>query len=218
MIATAILAGVLTWVTVGLVRSVRAENHAKMLTTATFLARAKMSDFEDQLFEKGFGEFDKKECGGFEDRGFTKFGWCITVDKVELPSSDQLQSAITKGQEAFGGDKDKTGNSSTSKSAAGTSETGTTPATANGLGGLGPFLEILRTVFETGVRRVTVDILWTEGTRKMSLPVVAYYTDVRKVDQAINLNIPAIPGVTGGTGGTGGTGTGSSGTGTGATK
>jgi len=198
MIATAILAGVLTWVTVGLVRSVRAENHAKMLTTATFLARAKMSDFEDELFEKGFGEFDKETSGGFEERGFSKFGWKITVDKVEFPSSDKIQSAIGKASElmgaANGDDKSKSSSSDSSKS-------GSNQAGIGGAGMLGAFgfvIEIIRTVFETGVRRVTVTIYWTEGTRRMELPVVAYFTDVRKVDQAINLNIPNIGGGGGG--------------------
>jgi prepilin-type N-terminal cleavage/methylation domain-containing protein len=205
MIATAILAGVLTWVTVGLVRSVRAENHAKMLTTATFLARAKMSDFEDELYEKGFGEFDKETSGGFEDRGFSKFGWKITVDKVEFPSGDKLQSAITKAQQLIGGangdDKSKSESSKASSSSSSSNPAGGIGA-AGMMGAFGFVIEIVRTVFETGVRRVTVTIFWTEGSRRMELPVVAYFTDVRKVDQAINLSLPTnIPGAGGGTGG-----------------
>ena len=34
------------------------ENHAKLMTTGTFLAREKMVDIEDDLYEKGFGEFE----------------------------------------------------------------------------------------------------------------------------------------------------------------
>ena len=45
-----------------------------------------------------------------------------------------------------------------------------------------------------------------------AVEVVAYYTDVRKVDQAINMNIN-LPGA-GGAGGAGGGGTGAGGTGT----
>ncbi|MGZ3405479.1 MAG: type IV pilus modification PilV family protein, partial [Polyangia bacterium] len=39
MIAMAILAGALTWMTVGVSRNIKAENHAKLMTTGTFLAR-----------------------------------------------------------------------------------------------------------------------------------------------------------------------------------
>ena len=39
MIAMAILSGALTWLVVGMSRNIKAENHAKLITTATFLAR-----------------------------------------------------------------------------------------------------------------------------------------------------------------------------------
>ena len=38
-------------------RNIQAENHAKLLSTATFLARGKMVEFEDELYLKGFSEF-----------------------------------------------------------------------------------------------------------------------------------------------------------------
>ena len=41
MIAMAILAGALTWVSVGVIRAMRSETHAKMITTATALARSR---------------------------------------------------------------------------------------------------------------------------------------------------------------------------------
>ena len=47
MIAMAILAGALTWLVVGVSRNIKAENHAKLMTTANFLAREKMVDLED---------------------------------------------------------------------------------------------------------------------------------------------------------------------------
>ena len=94
MIAMAILSGSLTWMIVGLTRNIKAENHAKLMATATFLARGKMTDFEDELYEKGFGEFEQELNGTFEDKGFTRFTWRTVVDKVELPSSEQIQSVL----------------------------------------------------------------------------------------------------------------------------
>ena len=96
MIAMAILSGALTWITVGVSRNIQAENHAKLMSTATFLARGKMVELEDELYEKGFGEFEKDAAGQFEDRGFARFTWKTIVDKIELPSQDQLQNVLTK--------------------------------------------------------------------------------------------------------------------------
>ncbi|MGZ3429641.1 MAG: type IV pilus modification PilV family protein, partial [Polyangia bacterium] len=100
MIAMAILAGALTWMTVGVSRNIKAENHAKLMTTGTFLAREKMVDIEDELYEKGFGEFEKEQAGAFDDKGFSRFSWKAIVDKVELPSAEQLQTVLSNAQQA----------------------------------------------------------------------------------------------------------------------
>ena len=186
MIATAILSGALTWIVAGMSRNIKAENHAKLLTTATFLARAKMTSFEDDLYEKGFGEFDKGECGSFEDKGFQRFGWCIKVDKVVLPGSDQVQTMMTKVQEMMGGG----GSSDSSKDKPG----GTSPTSATqnplsaGAGMMASQFGIIKDVLEQAIRRVTVTITWKEGRTPKDLTVVAYFTDVKRVDQAIMIS------------------------------
>ena len=100
MIAMAILAGALTWLVVGVSRNIKAENHAKLMTTANFLAREKMVDLEDDLYDKGFGEFEKEQAGAFDDKGFSRFTWKAIVDKVELPSAEQLQTVLSNAQQA----------------------------------------------------------------------------------------------------------------------
>src|SRR2546423_5787195 len=52
--------------------NIKAENHAKLMTAATFLAREKMVDIEDDLYEKGFSEFEKEQNGTFDDKGFSR--------------------------------------------------------------------------------------------------------------------------------------------------
>src|SRR5262245_5732783 len=99
MIAMAILSGSLTWIVVGISRNIKAENHAKLMTTATFLARQKISELEDQLYETGFSDFDSNPTCTFDDRGFARFTCAIAVDKVELPSQEQLQTTLTKANE-----------------------------------------------------------------------------------------------------------------------
>jgi prepilin-type N-terminal cleavage/methylation domain-containing protein len=188
MIAMAILSGSLTWMIVGLTRNIKAENHAKLMATATFLARGKMTDFEDELYEKGFGEFEQELNGTFEDKGFTRFTWRTVVDKVELPSSEQIQSVLTKAQEAkqelMGGD--------TSKAAAAAS-TSSNPMGA-GANAMASQFGIIKEVLEQGIRRVTVRVLWLEGKKQQEVSLVAYYTDVRKVDQSISIGGAAPPG------------------------
>jgi general secretion pathway protein I len=220
MIAMAILSGALTWLVVGVSRNIKAENHAKLMTTATFLARQRMIDLEDELREKGFGEFEKDLTGTFEDKGFARFSWKAIVDKVEMPSQEQLQTVLTNAQTAqqtlqgtqtgtptsplgglFGGGSGGSGGSG-----------GGNPlgASANAMGSE---FGIIKDVLEQAIRRVTVKIGWIEGKTPQEVELIAYYTDVRRVDQAIQLAQPPANGTAGaaGSGGSGGGGTGGSG-------
>jgi general secretion pathway protein I len=215
MIAVAILSGALTWLVVGMSRNIKAENHAKLMTTATFLAREKMVDIEDELYEKGFGEFEKEQTGSFDDRGFSRFSWRAVVDKVELPSQEQMQTVLSNAQQAKqtlqGGGTDPA-----QAAQAGTSATGA-PSSSNplsaGAGALGSQFGIIKDVLEQAIRRVTIRIVWNEGRTPQQVEVVAYYTDVRRVDQAIQIG-SAPPGA-GGPGTPGGGGSGGSGGGSG---
>lgn len=200
MIAMAILAGGLTWLVVGVSRNIQAENHAKLMTTATFLARERMVDLKDELYEKGFGEFEKESSGGFDDKGFSRFTWKAVVDKVELPSAEQLQTVLSKAQEARqtlqGGGP--AGGSTTPPSPPGGAN-GMSGASAGnplsaGAGALGSQFGIIKDVLEQAIRRVTVKVLWTEGKTERDVEVIAYYVDVRRVDQAIQIGSAAALG------------------------
>jgi prepilin-type N-terminal cleavage/methylation domain-containing protein len=207
MIAMAILAGSLVWLVVGMSRNVKAENHAKLMTTATFLARGKMSAFEDELYEKGFGEFEKEQTGTFEDKGFQRFGWHIVVDKVELPNTDQVQTMMTNMQQA------RQQLDPTAAQQQQNSSTSSANPMASGATAMSSQFGIIKDVLEQGIRRVTVTVSWYEGRTVKDVSVVTYFTDPRKVDQAIQLSIPSnLPGTGGSSGGTtGGTTGGSSG-------
>jgi general secretion pathway protein I len=196
MIAMAILSGALTWLVMGMSRNIQAENHAKLLSTATFLARGKMVEFEDELFLKGFSEFTSEPPCDLDKKNFPRFTCKIVVDKVELPSAEQIQTVLTKAQEAnstLGGSDDKKPPPASGKSSAAGSPM------SMGAGALASQFGIIKDVLEQGIRRITVQILWNEGRVKRDLSLVAYYTDVRKVDQAIQIAAQP-PGATGGTG------------------
>ena len=195
MIAMTILSGALTWIVVGMARNIQAENHAKLMTTATFLARSKMTDIEDDLYDKGFGEFEKDTTGTFEDKGFSRFGWKVVVDKVELPSTDQVQGALGHTQDV------KNAISGKDPSTAGATK-GQDPMTSS-VAAMSTQFGMIKDVLEGGIRRLTVTIAWNEGQRPYDVTVVAYYTDPRRVDQAINLSALAAIGDASGGSGTG---------------
>jgi general secretion pathway protein I len=208
MIAMAILAGALTWMTVGVSRNIKAENHAKLMTTGTFLAREKMVDLEDDLYEKGFGEFEKEQSGQFDDKGFSRFTWKAIVDKVELPSAEQLQTVLSNAQQAKqtlqGGGSDP---SLQQQAGGGTSGSSSSNPLTAGASALSSQFGVIKDVLEQAIRRVTIKIGWLEGRTPQQVELVAYYVDVRRVDQAIQIGNAAAAGQGGaGAGGGGGGG------------
>jgi uncharacterized membrane protein len=72
---------------------------------------------------------------------------------------------------------------------------------------------VIKDVLEQAIRRVTIKVSWVEGRGPMEVELVAYYTDVRRVDQAIQIGSAAAAGQQpgGGAGGTGGGGSGGTG-------
>lgn len=195
MIALAILSGTLVVLLEIVTNNVRATNHAKMTTTATFLARGKMIDIEDGIIETGFIENDETDNGTFKDQGFPQYRWESSVERVELPT-DMTQQAQDKATQA----KDSKDPFS---------------AMTGMVGGLmGSFIEPIRIGLQESVRRVTLRVLWDENGRPdQTLEVVTFLTDPAKLDLALTGGaagavpgaagaVPgapgAIPGVTGG--------------------
>jgi general secretion pathway protein I len=217
MIAMAILSGALVWLVVGVSRNIKAENHAKLMTTANFLAREKMVDLEDDLYDKGFGEFEKEQTGAFDDKGFSRFSWRAIVDKVELPSAEQLQTVLSNAQQARqtlqGGGSDPSLQGQAGLNAQGSGSSSSNPLTA-GASALSSQFGIIKDVLEQAIRRVTIKISWLEGRTPSEVELIAYYVDIRRVDQAIQIGNAAAAG--GGAPGTAtsGTGTGTTGSGT----
>lgn len=194
MIAVAILSGALTWITVGVSRNIKAENHAKLMTAATFLAREKMVDLEDELYEKGFGEFEKEQNGSFDDKGFSRFSWKAIIDKVELPSAEQLQTVLSNAQTARQTLQGGSGDTSVQAQAGlGAGGSGSSPL-GMGASAIGSQFGVIKDVLEQAIRRVTIKIGWVEGRTPREVELQAYYVDVRRVDQAIQLGTAAAAG------------------------
>lgn len=165
MVAFAILS--LTLVTLlGIVTSnVRATNHAKMTTAATFLARTKMSDVEDQVLYEGFTSDTETAHGTFKEDGYPQFRWETMIERIELPT-DLTQKTQDKARETSNDAKDPMS------------------MMTGFLGGMmSSFIEPIRIGLQESVRKVTVRVLWDEtGRRDQTMEFVQYLTDPSKLD------------------------------------
>ena len=106
-----------------------------------------------------------------------------TIDKVELPTSEEVQNMMTKVNEA----KQTLSGQAPTSSSASPSPTG---AGGSGAGMLASQFQTIKEVLEQGIRRITLRVEWMEGRKVQSVVVSYYVTDPRKVDAAINLSIP----------------------------
>jgi len=159
--------------------NVRATNHSKLTTAATFLARAKMIDMEDDILANGFSNNDESSHGTFKDQGYPQYRWEALIERVELPSDmakktqDQAKDQADKAQS----NQDPLG------------------MLGSFVGGMmGSFIEPIRLGLQESVRRVTVRIFWDEtGRPNQTFEVVQYLTDPSKL-QVGGSGLPGAPG------------------------
>lgn len=181
MVALAILSSTLVVLLRIVTNNVRATNHAKMTTAATFLARTKMVELEDQILYDGFVEANENKAGTFKTEGYPQFRWQTSIERIELPTN-LAQRTQDEARDAT--DKAK----------------GDPMAMMSGfLGGMmSSFIEPIRIGLQESVRKVTVRVIWDEtGRRNQSFEVVQYLTDPAKLDLALTGGMPG-PGGPGG--------------------
>ena len=86
--------------------SVRLSTYGKQITIASFLAQAKMEEWEQKLEKEGFPDMDESEGDDFDELGYPHFAWKIEINKVELPvgaAFEQLLSSFGAGEGEDGG-------------------------------------------------------------------------------------------------------------------
>lgn len=191
MVALAILGLTLVVLLRIVTNNVRATNHAKMTTAATFLARGKMLDVEDYILTNGFTDNNEKGAGIFKEQGFEKFRWESSIERVELPT-DLVQKSQDEAKNSMQGAKDPM-------------------ALMSGfLGGMmSSFIEPIRIGLQESVRRVTIRVFWNEiGRTEQMVEVVQYLTDPAKLDMALTGGAAGMAGAAGQVPGAAGTGTG----------
>ena len=180
MIAIAILSMTLVTLLSVVTGNIRATRHARLTTTATFLARGKMVDLEDQVLENGFSTDDESAEGNFKEQGHPEFRWDSIIERVELPAD----AAMKQRDEAQDKAKDDVNNPMS--------------LISGFLGGMmSSFIEPIRLGLQEAVRRVTVHVTWDESARpNQQIEVVQYLADPSKLDAALTGG-GAAPGATG---------------------
>ncbi|HVZ71948.1 MAG TPA: prepilin-type N-terminal cleavage/methylation domain-containing protein [Polyangia bacterium] len=186
MIAVAILSMTVVVLVEMVTNNMRATHHARLTTAATFLARGKMIDVEDQIQENGFSTGSEASNGTFKDQSYPDFRWDVAIDAVELPA-EAIQKQKDEQQ-----DKNKDSNDPMSM-------------LSGFIGGMmGSFIEPIRVGLQESVRRVTVHVTWDEsGKPEQSIEVVQYLTDPSRLDAAMGVGIGGgAPGAGGASGST----------------
>lgn len=161
--------------------------YTKRLTVASLLARSKMTDLEQELYDKGFSNDDDEESGDFSDEGWPQFKWRarIIAPKTEGVTPDQLIGAIfnlpigdSGGDDPmsglaglFGGG----GGAAGGKDGSG----GPQPSGMSGMGGAAMgmaqpmFTQMVQQITQT-VREVHLTVFWQDGTQVESIDLVTH--------------------------------------------
>jgi type II secretion system protein I len=181
MIAVAILSMTLVTLLSIVTSNIRATHHAKLTTAATFLARAKMIDLEDQVLENGFSTSDESAQGTFKEQGHPELRWDSMIERVELPAD----AALKQRDDAQDKAKDEPQNPMS--------------LISGFLGGMmSSFIEPIRLGLQEAVRRVTVHVTWDEAGRpNQTIEVVQYLADPSKLDAALTGGGAAAAGAAG---------------------
>ncbi|AEI65943.1 prepilin-type N-terminal cleavage/methylation domain-containing protein [Corallococcus macrosporus] len=160
--------------------------YTKRLTVASLLARSKMTDLEQDLYDDGFSMDDEEESGDFSDEGWTQFKWRarIIAPKTDGVTPDQLIGAIfnlpigdSGGDDPLSGLAGLFGGGAGGKD--GASSGGPQAAGLGGMGGAAMgmaqpmFTQMVEQITQT-VREVHLTVYWQEGTQVESIDLVTH--------------------------------------------
>ncbi len=160
--------------------------YAKKLTIATLLARSKMTDLEQKMYDEPLAVDDEEDAGDFSDEGFPSYKWRakVIVPKTNGLSPDQLFGALFN--MPMGGDgKDGAGGMLSGLFGGGGAAKGADKAqlagTAGALGALGPMAGMAQQQFtqmveqlQKAVREVHLTVTWKEGKLTESIDLVTH--------------------------------------------
>ncbi|MFL5347267.1 MAG: prepilin-type N-terminal cleavage/methylation domain-containing protein [Hyalangium sp.] len=156
--------------------------YTKHLTVAALLARSKMTDLEQKLYDEGFSTDDAEDSGDFSAEGWPGFKWRakIIAPKTDGVSPDQLIGAIFNlpiGE--MGGDLGGLSSLFGGESGSGGKDGKSGPASAaGGMGGMAamaqPMFKQMVDQLTQAVREVHLTVTWKEGKLVESMDVVTH--------------------------------------------
>lgn len=185
MVALAILAAALVVLLRIITGNVQNTNRAKLMTVATFLARAKIVEIEDRVLIEGFIDFDDERKGDFSNEGYPNITWDSIIERVRLPVD------LAKQAEQASADM--------SQNASNVGNQNPLQFMAGFMGGfMSTLMDPIRMGLEEAVRRVTVRVYWQElGKPQQTFEVVTFMTDPARLDMALTGGSGNIPGANG---------------------
>ena len=159
--------------------------YTKRLTVASLLARSKMTDLEQKLYDDGFEADDDEQSGDFSDEGWPQFKWRarIIAPKTDGVTPDQLIGAIFNLPMGGGGDSGDPlgglaglfgGGAGGDKGGASGSTTTSSPLGGAAMGMAQPMFTQMVDQLTKAVREVHLTIYWKEGTQVESVDVVTH--------------------------------------------
>jgi general secretion pathway protein I len=153
--------------------------YTKKLTVASMLARSKMIDIEQDLYDKAFNNDDEEKSGDFSDEGWSSFKWRakILAPRTQGVSPDQLIGAIFNIPLSGDGAKD----SPLSMLFGGSSSSSSSGSSGSGTSALGPMAGLMQGQFTQmvdqltkAVREVHLTVSWREGKQLETLDLVTH--------------------------------------------
>jgi general secretion pathway protein I len=151
--------------------------YTKHLTVATLLARSKMTDLEQKLYDDGFSADDQELEGDFSEEGWQSYRWRarILAPRTQDVPPEQLISAlfgVPMGEggldSLFGGGGDASGDSS------GEPQKGASPMAGAMAGMAQTQLQQMLTQINDAVREVRLTVSWKDGKQTESLDLVTH--------------------------------------------
>ncbi|MGF1465220.1 MAG: prepilin-type N-terminal cleavage/methylation domain-containing protein [Sandaracinaceae bacterium] len=187
MVAVAILSLAMVAIFSSQGGAVRTGVRARALTTATFLARCKMLEIEEQVANEGLPAIsDRGEDGCCEDGEMDGYRCEWAIEQVILPDALGGEEEGDGLLDALGGDEGQ--GDELSPPPAGPDATvqdalsGAGSADMLGSLALQYAFPVLKPAIESQVRRATVTVLWTEGESEQSFDVVQFLVNDQGID------------------------------------
>jgi general secretion pathway protein I len=209
MVAVAILGLALTVILSAQTGLYTGSAYAQHVSVATGLARCRMTEVEEKLLRLGYSELDEIDEGACCDDGDRRDFTCKwKIEKVELPAADMTAQMGSMGGDAGAGPLGTIAQLAMNPGSLGDAGLSNIASQLQeGTGGSAGLAQLamslvyptLKPLLEASIRKVTVSVIWKEGTQDRDLTIVQYVTYPQRggfglgVPGAVDAGVPPVP-------------------------